>query len=238
MAKILCKIPTRSRPEAFHKTFESFVKHQSNDHSVHYLISIDDDDQEMINYKNAHAKYLEDLGANVVVGPRSGKIGSVNRDVNMAPPGWEIIMQPADDFECLVQGWDNRVVEELDLFEDYDGVAWFFDGYQPKIDTLSIMGRKYYERFNYIYYPEYRTFWADVEFTEVADKLDRLVYCDEVLFRHDHPDWTHSRGYSGPNAGYDQLYIDNDKPEDRDWDEKLFKARQARGFDLELGESA
>jgi hypothetical protein len=72
-------------------------------------------------------------------------------------------MQPADDFTCQYTGWDQRVVEELDVFDDYDGVVWFFDGYQPNIDTLSIMGRKYYERFNYIYYPCYRTFfWCSV----------------------------------------------------------------------------
>ena len=96
------------------------------------------------------------------------------------------------------------------------------------------MGKPYYERFNYIYYPEYITFWADTEFTAVADLLDRMVFVPEVLFEHQHPDWTHSHGYDGQKRGYDQLYIDNDKPEDRDFDERLFYERKARNFDLEL----
>jgi len=233
MAHILCKIPTRTRPQQFDATLRSFVQHQIDAAKVTYMISCDNDDDTMKEYVDANKSWLTEIGAKVVWADRAGKIGSVNRDMEYAPEDYDIVMQPADDFTCQYTGWDQRVVEELDAFDDYDGVVWFFDGYQPNIDTLSIMGRKYYERFGYIYYPEYRTFWADNEFTEVADRLDRLVFCEEVLFIHEHPDWTHSRGYSGVNEGYDQLYVENDKPEDRDWDEKLFHERKARNFDLE-----
>lgn len=235
MAHILCKIPTRGRPDQFIKTFESFHLLESGKHKITYLISIDEDDRTMDNL----AKQLRNEKYNspnfiIVTAQRAGKIGSVNRDMNQAPDDWDIVMQPADDFIALVQGWDDRVVEELETtFEDLDGVVWFFDGHQPKIDTLCIMGRKYYERFGYLYYPEYRTFWADVEFTEVADRLDRLIYSPEVLFEHRHPDWIYSQGYDGRKAGYDQLYHENDKPEDREWDEKLFRERMKRNFDLE-----
>jgi hypothetical protein len=144
-------------------------------------------------------------------------------------------MQPADDWLALVEGWDKRVVEEMDdCFDDGDGVVWFFDGHNRETDTLSIMGKPYYERFNYLYYPEYITFWADTEFTAVADLLDRLSFVPEVLFEHQHPDWLQSRGYDGQKKGYDQLYIENDKQEDRDFDERLFHERKAVDFGLEL----
>jgi len=233
MANILCKIPTRSRVDAFIETFDSFHGRQSNDHIIHYMISIDDDDDEMQKWADTYSHGLRKANAHVISAPRAGKIGSVNRDMEHAPDDYDIVMQPSDDFICLVDGWDKRVVEELEAFDEYDGVAWFYDGHQPNIDTMCILGRKYYERFNYIYYPEYRTFWADNEFTEVADRLDRLVFSREVLFEHRHPDWTHSHGYSGQKQGYDELYLENDKPEDREWDDKLFHDRKARNFDLE-----
>lgn len=233
MARILCKIPTRTRPSEFDATLQSFVEMQSSVVKVTYLISLDNDDDSMREYVDAKKEWLEDIGARVVWGERAGKIGSVNRDMEYAPEDYDVVMQTADDFRCLEFGWNSRIMQEISVFDNLDGVVWFYDGFQPNIDTLSIMGRKYYERFNYIYYPEYRTFWADNEFTEVADRLDRLVFCDDVLFVHEHPDWTHSRGYTGVNEGYDELYKENDKPEDRDWDEKLFHDRKARNFDLE-----
>lgn len=231
---LVCKIPTRGRPEKFFATLVSFVTKQSEKNNVQYLISIDDDDETMPleSINNTLIDMRVDDICTVISAPRAGKIGSVNRDMEHAMEGWDIVLQPADDWICHGEDWDQRIVEEMELFEDLDGVVWFFDGYNREIDTLCIMGRKYYERFNYIYYPEYRTFWADTEFTEVADLLGKLVFVDEVLFEHQHPDWTHSHGYDGMKRGYDQLYIENDAQEDRDWDEELFHKRQARGFDL------
>ena len=44
---ILCKIPTRSRPDKFFATLDSFVQKESGEHNIHYLISIDNDDESM-----------------------------------------------------------------------------------------------------------------------------------------------------------------------------------------------
>ena len=60
-------------------------------------------------------------------------------------------------------------------FPDTDGVLWFFDGWRKDLNTLCIIGRKYYERFGYIYHPDYKSFWCDAEFTEVANKLKKQV---------------------------------------------------------------
>jgi hypothetical protein len=231
--KILCKLPTRGRPEKFFATLESLTSRASGDHDIQYLVSIDDDDNTMHTSK-VLGKLEAMAGVDVVSAPRAGKIGSVNRDMAHALDGWDVVMQISDDFICLVDGWDNRIAEEMEAFPDGDGVVWFFDGFNRETDTLCIMGKKYYDRFGYIYNPDYRTLWADTEFTAVADLLDKLVFCDEVLFRHDHPDWLHSHGYDGQKQGYDELYMENDKSEDREWDENLFNTRKMKNFDLVL----
>lgn len=83
---LLVKIPTRSRPKQFLKTLESFVKHQSDKNKISYLISIDIDDDTMKD-KEVLDRTIELIGPSgqIIVGPRSGKIGSVNRDMNYAP---------------------------------------------------------------------------------------------------------------------------------------------------------
>jgi hypothetical protein len=104
---------------------------------------------------------------------------------------------------CIQQGWDSILKAEMATeFSDTDGVLWHWDGdkntrmaymgssdqYKMKggLNTMCILGRKYYERFNYIYHPEYRSLFCDNEFTEVANNLGKQKYFDLVLFKHEH----------------------------------------------------
>jgi hypothetical protein len=75
-----------------------------------------------------------------------------------------------------------------EVYPDTDGVLWFYDGWRKDLNTLCILGRKYYDRFNYVYHPEYKSFWSDAEFTEVASKLNKQVFIDNIIIRHLHPD--------------------------------------------------
>ncbi len=85
-----------------------------------------------------------------------------------------------------------------------------------------------------VYYPEYITWFPDTEFTEVADRLDKLVFIRDTIIEHQHPDWTHAHGHSGDQIGYDELYKENDRDEDRWEDERLFEERKKNNFGLEL----
>ena len=51
------------------------------------------------------------------------------------------------------------------------------------------MGRKYYDRFGYIYHPSYKSFWCDNEYTEVAARLSKITFMDNVIINHKHPAW-------------------------------------------------
>jgi hypothetical protein len=69
-------------------------------------------------------------------------------------------------------------------------VLWFNDGYQgDKLNTLCILGKKYYDRFGYIYHPEYKSVWCDNEFMDIANILEKQTYFSYVIIRHEHPDW-------------------------------------------------
>jgi hypothetical protein len=51
------------------------------------------------------------------------------------------------------------------------------------------MGRKAFDRDGYIYRPEYKSLWADTEWTEVWSERGRLWKSDRQLFKHMHPGW-------------------------------------------------
>ncbi|MFK5283673.1 hypothetical protein ACI3PL_29270, partial [Lacticaseibacillus paracasei] len=65
----------------------------------------------------------------------------------------------------------------LQFFRDFDGVLHLPDGkIKHELCTYSIMGRAYFERFGYIYHPDYTSLWCDNEFTEVAQILGKWAY--------------------------------------------------------------
>ena len=110
-----------------------------------------------------------------------------------------------------------------DYFPDTDGVLWFNDGYQSRaMNTLCILGKKYYDRFGYIYHPDYISLWCDNEFTVVANTLGRQKYFEQVIIQHQHP----AAGF-GEN---DKLYNENDKYNDSDM--STFMRRQKNRFGL------
>jgi hypothetical protein len=117
------------------------------------------------------------------------KIEAINTDIDKIK-NWDIILLASDDMIPKVKKYDEIIVNKMKQhFPDTDGVVWFNDGHQgSKLNTLSILGRKYYERFNYIYNPEYKSTWCDNEFMDVANILGKQIYFPEVIIKHEHPD--------------------------------------------------
>jgi hypothetical protein len=108
-------------------------------------------------------------------------------------------------------------------YPDTDGVLWFNDGHQGNnLNTLCILGKKYYERFNYIYHPEYKSVWSDNEFMLVGNILKKQTYFDEVIIEHEHPDW----GY----GNRDVIHRINSQNESHD--RNLFTTRKNNNFFL------
>jgi hypothetical protein len=76
------------------------------------------------------------------------------------------------------------------FFPEMDGLLHYNEGHaKTRLATLPIIGKHFYDRFGYIYYPEYVSFFCDDEMTEVAKILDKHVYIDHLLIEHVHPDY-------------------------------------------------
>jgi hypothetical protein len=220
MYKILCKFPTRTRPELFLKTLSEYISKASNNSFIQYLISYDSDDETMT---SEVIKDAESLHKNIklIPGTSKNKIEACNRDIEKADD-WDILILISDDMECKVQGWDERIREDMKVnFLDTDGCLWYHDGAQSFISTLSVIGRKYFDRFNYIYHPSYKSFFCDNEYTEVATNLKKIKNIPHMIIKHQHPSWV-----AGLKS--DALYLRNDAY----WgaDELNYNKRKAGGF--------
>jgi hypothetical protein len=100
------------------------------------------------------------------------------------------------------------------------------DGYcGPKLNTLCILGSKYYQRFNYIYFPEYKSLWCDNEFMNVAFELNKQTYLNDVIIKHEHP-------VNNNSVKIDELYLSNDRYYDED--NKLYDSRNPDLYDISV----
>lgn len=147
------------------------------------VVSIDEDDTQMQNVPTLErVTYFK--------GKSSSKIHAVNRDINELKYEWDLLIVMSDDMYFTEKGWDSKMIAHIkETFGDsLDFFAHFNDGHVgPRMSTMSIMGREYYERFFYVYAPCYRSFYSDAEAMFVAMLLDRYKYFPEKYFEHRHP---------------------------------------------------
>ena len=86
------------------------------------------------------------------------------------------------------------------------------------------MGKRYFDRFGFLYDPVYKSFFCDNEFTEVAEKLKKQAFIDETIIKHEHP--------ANTGVESDELYKTNDKY----WkeDEYTYSTRNKTDFEFDI----
>lgn len=217
---ILIKFPTRNRREKFFQVLDLYYNLLDDINKTEFLITIDEDDLSMNNQLTLD-KLIQYKNLNFTVGTSENKIHAVNRDI--VEKNWDILLLASDDMIPQIKGYDKIIRDKMsEFFPDTDGVLWFNDGNRKDLNTLSILGLKYYQRFNYIYYHGYKSLWADNEFMTVANLLNKQKFFDEVIIHHEHPDY----GF-GNRDDIHSLNSINDS-----YDRNLFISRKNRNFDL------
>lgn len=180
--KILVKFPTRSRPIKFLSALHAAHSKAKDNESINYLVSYDFSDGTMSeSVKNRAREYLN---VRLVSGHSRNKIHACNRDIDQAGE-WDIVLLLSDDMICETVGWDEVLRKEFS--KTLDLCIHHSDGYAgERLQTMVIFGRKYYDRFGYLYHPSFISLWADNFQMEVAQKLKRYKYFSQILFRHEH----------------------------------------------------
>ena len=185
--KILVKFPTRGRPEQFIATLDKYMEYA--DGVLEYVITCDTNDEtmnnpEMIAKLDSYIAFGKQLTYSF--GESNNKIHAVNKD--MEGREFDILLLASDDMVPVKKGYDTIIRKAMtNIYPDTDGILWFNEGHlADRNNTLSIMGKKYYDRFNYIYHPDYKSLWCDNEFMEVGNLLGRQTYIDLVIIEHKH----------------------------------------------------
>jgi hypothetical protein len=220
--KILVKFPTRGRKNKFFNTLMKYYSLSENKNLINYLVTLDNDDTIM---NDSDVREILDSynNLNYMYGDSKSKVDAVNRDLENFTE-WDILILASDDMIPQVKNYDSIIINDMKTnFPDTDGVLWYNDGNQKNnLNTLCIIGKKYFERFNYVYHPEYKSTWCDNEFTEVSKILNKQKYFENIIIKHEHPDW----GYGNHDLIHSLNVINED------FDRSLYLKRKMNNFGL------
>ncbi len=196
--RFLFKYPTFRRPEWFQQTLNTYYFMLSNKHNYEFLITLNEDDETMNNKEMrefmdsyTHLKYK--------FGNHKTKIDACNADME-GENDFDILFLISDDMIPIVPGFDDVIVNMMkEHFPNLDGALHFDDNCcgRDRTITLSIMGKKLYDRFGYIYHPDYKSFFCDNEFTDEVRRMKKVFYSSLVIVKHD---WKGGSGRSSDNT--------------------------------------
>lgn len=216
--KILFKFPTRGRPKQFKAILDKYYSMMSKQYEYEFIITLDNDDK-MMNTAEMRAYLDSKPKLRYFFGNSKTKIEAVN--ANMEGAEFDILVLVSDDMEPVVSRYDEEIVLAMQKhFPDMDGAIGFHDGMRPPGDTLitlSILGKKLYDYFGYIYHPDYYSYWCDDEFTRVVKKLHKVFFSSKVIIRHR---WTGDKSDPTYRKNYHFNHLDG----------PTFKRREALGF--------
>lgn len=205
--KISLILPSRNRPEKALAASNKWRSAAGLD--CEFILSLDHDDTKL-------DEYLESINCSKLISENRSAVDAINNAAKVATGDVLVVM--SDDFDCPAN-WAMQIVDATDGKTDW--IAKTPDGIQKWIITLPIMDRVYYNRFGYVYHPDYLHMFCDTELTCVADLTGRKIDLT-IPFNHEH--------YSTGKSVKDEVSIKADAT----WNqgEKLFIERAKRNFDL------
>lgn len=204
--KILYKLTSRSRPDNLKRTLLNIQEMALN---PDYLICLTMDENDKTVNNVEFTDWLNQnfgLELHYFFGHSENKIHAINRDLEHFT-SWDILINVSDDQIFTVKGFDIRIELAFNMFfPDLDGFVHFRDSNHDPIDalsTMSIIGKKYFDRDGYIYDSRFKSFFCDNLAQDIAKARGCYKFIDDLIFDHLHASYG--------KAQNDALYKANDK---------------------------
>lgn len=187
--KILINFATRTRPTKFFKCLDN-IREMSVMNNYLVLVKADNDDITMNNPEvRDRVRYYPEV--QVEWGWSKNKVHAINRGVGAARTFWNILVNLSDDQLFVTKGFDKIITEDFEkYYPDKDAFLHYPDSHTwDKIPTMSVMGRKYYERDFFVYEPSFMSVYGDNYAMEVAKRRGRYRFIPTTIYDHFHYRW-------------------------------------------------
>jgi len=195
---------TRGRPEIYKQMCQSALDLADNPDNIEFISYHDNDDLSVYEYIGHHKE---------VIGPGSGEnklnIIQMANECQKIATG-PIYMFGADDIVFLTKGWDKRVLEEFEKFEDKialvcpDSIDWGI----WKYGTMGFLHKNWIDATGYFLCPIDGAQVGDRWLNDVAMGINRRVHMLDVKTHHNNVrDHVHRRkNRQGRNEQWTKKY--------------------------------
>jgi len=184
--KISLIMPTRERPDNMERIWESAKNTATESNLLEICFYIDDDDNSSIEKAKSMSK---DKRVKYILGRRICLSECWNVAYNKLATG-TIIMHCGDDIIFRTKNWDNLVRSEFDKYDDKIVLVFGRDGIHhgnpPKLATHSFIHTNWINQTGYFVPPYFVSDYNDTWLSEVAQKIGRYVYLNDVYTEHMH----------------------------------------------------
>lgn len=234
--KLLIKLPTRSRPEQFFSCLNKYYENLSNTIDYRFLITCDTDDPTM-NNSRVITRLSKYKNLDYSFGKSVSKVDAYNRDINNYSD-FDVLVVTSDDLVPIQKNYDIIIRDKmLQYFPDTDGVLQFYDGNienSCQLNTYPIIGKKYYDRFKYVYHPFYKSVFCDDEVTCISHAFGKCAEFSQILlFAHCHPSVLVDPAAHLKQYANDALYKLNESSVIYNYDRLVFGERKKNGFHID-----
>ena len=155
------------------------------------------------------------------------KISAINDHIEGRD--FDIVICASDDMIPKAWYWDVEIANAMQkYFPDLDGCVHFNDGNtNGDLITFSILGKKLYEHFGYIYHPDYKSLYCDDEFTQEVRAMGKEKYIDKVIISHEHWSIPASENHNETDMAVQKTLFYSGR------DQQVFEKRKSLGFPKE-----
>jgi hypothetical protein len=171
--KLLIQISSRSNPGGLFHALNQYYRNFSGTVAYHFLVTLDENDLVM-NTPSMREKLEAYPNLSYYFGPWNSPIHAKNRDIEKHP-NFDILLLGRDDTIEITAFFDRLIADIMQKsFSAYDGVLTVKNDTETKHSIIPIIGKKYYERFGFVYYPGYQSEYHDEDLKSVAKLLHKF----------------------------------------------------------------
>lgn len=234
--KLLVQFPTYNRPQKFLNVLKQYIDTCSEKHEIFFNINCDSDDLTMTesHVQNQITKLLMRkswIRGIVNFDKDTDKISAINDHIEGVTRffDFDIVICASDDMIPKAWYWDVEIANAMQkYFPDLDGCVHFNDGNtNGDLITFSILGKKLYEHFGYIYHPDYKSLYCDDEFTQEVRAMGKEKYIDKVIISHEHWSIPASENHNETDMAVQKTLFYSGR------DQQVFEKRKSLGFPKE-----
>jgi hypothetical protein len=197
-ASISILLPTRGRPKQAERFLQSVAEMTSDSSRIEVILYVDEDDSA------SHAIQCDELSINKIIGPRL-PMGGLNTACFERSTG-DIIVPLNDDMVLRTSGWDERVIEIHERFDDRVYLTYPNDLHTGEmLCSTPILSRRTCENLTHPFPDVYQGGFIDYHLMDIFKRLqvlgeNRIVYLGDVVIEHLH----YQYGKSKVDATYEQ----------------------------------